>query len=163
MGKDAGQPSVDRLVVGWREYVALPQWGIASIRAKIDTGARTSAVHVENVEALPGNRVRFEVVHQRGDANSWVPVEAEIVRESRVRPSTGRRQCRYVVATTLRLGPVEKTIELSLVSRKKMLCRLLLGRTALDDGFLVDPGRTHILGVPERRRRRGRARGRTAG
>ena len=142
---DAALPS---LVIGWRESVSLPDWGIHSIKTKIDTGARTSAIHVDNLQLLPGNRVGFDVIVAIGRADkqaSRVAVQADVIRISRVRLSHGRRQRRPVVATRMRLGPIERTIELSLVSRNNMLCRLLLGRMALKGNFLVDPGKARRL------------------
>jgi hypothetical protein len=142
------------LVIGWREPVALPDWGIDTIKTKIDTGARTSAIHVDNIEHLPGNRVRFEVITSaRTDSRGRRlirrrPVETAIVRTSRVRNSAGHCEERLVVTTTLRFGPVERQIELSLVSRKRMLCRMLLGRMALKHGFLIDPTHARLLTAP---------------
>jgi len=136
------------LVIGWREPVALPDWGIDSIKTKIDTGARTSAIHVDRVQLLPRRRVRFDVIVAlpSGDGRAKrVTIETDIVRLSRVRPSDGCQQERLVVATRMRLGPVERTIELSLVSRHGMLCRMLLGRTAIKGGFLIDPQHSTLL------------------
>jgi hypothetical protein len=145
------------LIIGWREEASLPQWGIRAIKTKIDTGARTSAVHVDNVQLLPRRRVRFEViVHPaRGSRPAQrVPVETTIVRVSRVRPSHGERQERVVVRTQVRLGPVEKEIELSLVSRHGMLCRMLLGRKAVEGTFLIDPSKPSLLSRARRKRRK---------
>jgi len=144
------------LRIGWREYVSLPDWGVKGVVAKIDTGARTSAVHVEKIRRLPGRRVQFEVVTRRAKVDrpeKTVPVEAAVIRSTRVRSSTGHSQERFVVATRVRIGSVVRRIELSLVRREHMLCRMLLGRTALD-GLLVDATRTHILGegIPKRRK-----------
>lgn len=144
------------MVVGWREPVALPEWGIAAIKTKIDTGARTSAIHVDHLEELPGERVRFDVIVSAACERSpaqIVKVESDVVRTSRVKPSTGERQERLVVRTRMKLGDVEREIELSLVSRHGMRCRLLLGRTALT-GFLVDPSRPKRLARPRGTKRR---------
>ena len=143
-------------VVGWREPVALPDWGIAAIKTKIDTGARTSAIHVDNLVELPGDRVRFDVVVSASCGNlpaTRMNVETDVVRISRVKPSTGERQERLVVRTRMKLGEVERDIELSLVSRHGMLCRLLLGRTALE-GFFVDPSHAKRLARPRGTHRR---------
>ncbi len=129
-----------------------PEWGIRGIEAKVDTGARTSAVHVDNVRRLHGNRVRFDVVLGRKNQDNRVEVEARILRMSRVRASTGHRQTRYVVAAQVRIGPDNRQIELSLVRREKMLCRMLLGRTALR-GFLVDVDRRYVFGDTGRAKR----------
>lgn len=137
-------------VTGWRELVALPEWGIERVKTKIDTGARTSALHVEDIEELPNDRVRFHAILSRGKNPRRVEVEADLVRISRVRPSTGKHQERHVVATTVRLGPVEKVVEISLVCRQHMLCRMLLGRRALGDDFVVDPRKIYLFGWPKR-------------
>jgi len=148
----------DLPIVGWRERVDLPDWGVERILAKIDTGARTSSIHVENLEELPGGRVRFEVVVARASSKGperTVAVETELVRTARVRPSTGRLQRRPVVSAHVRIGRVERTVELSLVSRQHMLCRMLLGRTALDGSVLVNPGERYLLtSRPTRKSRR---------
>jgi len=147
-------PYRDRPIIGWREHAALPDWGVERIRAKIDTGARTSAVHVANVEELPGGRVRFEVVLDRRKPATTVPVEAAIVRRTRVRSSTGHSQERFVVATTLLLAQVRKEVEVSLVCRRRMLCRMLIGRTALGSDFLIDASVDHLAPVPDAARSR---------
>lgn len=132
--------------------MSLPQWGVEGVEAKVDTGARTSAVHVEDVKRLKGNRVFFHLVVSRKRPFVHVPVKADVLRVTRVRSSSGHVQERFVVATEVRIGPVLKRVELSLVRRDKMLCRMLLGRTALD-GFLIDAGRRYELGRRPRPRR----------
>ena len=150
------QQEIVTTIVGWREPVGLPDWGIRAIKTKIDTGARTSAIHVDRLEELPGDRVRFDVIVSAACERSIahiVKVESDVVRTSRVKPSTGERQERLVVRTRMKLGDVEREIELSLVSRHGMLCRLLLGRTALK-GFLVDPSSPKRLARPPGTKRR---------
>lgn len=134
-----------RTVIGWREWVALPDWDIERIRAKIDTGARTSALHVHNLEVLEDGRLKFDVVLDRRDGSRLVPVIADQVRTSHVRPSTGKRQRRHVVETRVKLGLVEKRIEVSLVDRGSMLNRMLIGRLALGADFLVSPDHTYVV------------------
>jgi hypothetical protein len=159
------------LVIGWREPVALPDWGIASIKTKIDTGARTSAIHVDRIESSAGGLVRFDVITSvRRDAQGRRlirrrPVEAAVVRTARVRNSAGVCEDRIVVATMLRVGPVERPIELGLVCRRRMLCRMLLGRKALEHGFLIDPTHARLLTAGRARGngRAGAASGRTRG
>jgi hypothetical protein len=133
----------ERLILGWRERIDIPAWGIRGVRAKIDTGARTSAIHVDGLEAVGNDRVRFEVV-VREHPRRTVAVEADVVRWTTVRPSSGRAQQRPVVRAHLRIGPIERQAEVSLVSRKGMLCRMLVGRRALH-GLLVDPGSRYLL------------------
>jgi hypothetical protein len=152
---DNATSSDGRPVIGYREYVAFPEWGINHIRAKVDTGARTSAIHVDHVEDLGEGRVRFDVVLKRTDPpEKYVPVEAELVRTSTVKPSTGKTQQRPVVRAMIHVGPVRKEIEISLVSRPHMTCRMLLGRTALGGDFLIDASLDHTLGRPKVKKRR---------
>ncbi|MFG0312574.1 MAG: ATP-dependent zinc protease, partial [Phycisphaerales bacterium] len=116
--------------------------------AKIDTGAQTSAIHVEHLEVLDGSRVRFDVVVARATKKRperTVSVETDLVRTARVRPSTGKLQRRPVVEALVQIGPVARRVELSLVSREHMLCRMLLGRTALAGSVLVDVSQTYLL------------------
>ena len=146
-------------VIGWRERVDLPEWGVTRILAKIDTGARTSSVHVEHIEPVGEGRVRFEVVVARATKTRperTMVVETDLVRTARVRPSTGRLQRRPVVEALVRIGPVERRIELSLVSREHMLCRMLLGRTALAGLVVIDASRTYLMSESPRERKKAR-------
>lgn len=135
----------EKRVIGWRERVSFPEWGIRGVETKVDTGARTSSLHVENVEHLPGDRVRFEVVLSRDHPGVHIEAEAALVRWSTIKTSTGHRQERLIVATTVRIGTFEREIEVSLVSRRGMLCRMLLGRTAIEGELVVDPDRRYLL------------------
>jgi hypothetical protein len=134
-----------RPIVGWRERVDLPEWGLKRIRAKIDTGARTSAIDVARIEELPDGRIRFEIVSRVAPSRKTHWLEATPVRSSIVKPSHGEPQHRYVCRTRMTLGPLEHDIEISLVCRKGMLCRMLLGRTALDGAALVNPAEKYLL------------------
>lgn len=145
-------------MIGWSEAVDLPDWGISGLRAKSDTGARTSALHVENIVLRPRGVVRFDVILSRRRRHRRVRVEARVTRRGRVRSSTGHYATRLFVTTTLRVGSVERQVELSLVDREKMIYRMLLGRTALE-GLLVDPMHRNVLGEPPRRRRTRKAAG----
>ena len=142
-------------VVGWRERVDLPDWGVTRLLAKSDTGANSSAVHAENIEHLDDNHVAFDVVYSRKHPERRVRVKAPIARSAIIRSSNGESHERIIVETTLRLGPIRKTIEVTLVARELMQCRMLLGRTALTPEFLVDPERTYLLTRPPKQRRRG--------
>lgn len=132
-------------IIGWRERVALPEWRIRGVRAKIDTGARTSAIHVATFEHLPNGRVRFEVVLREHPEQRTKWVEADIIRESVVKPSNGQTQVRPVVRTTLVIGPLRLLTEVGLVCRKGMLCRMLVGRRAIEGLALVDPAARNLL------------------
>ncbi len=142
----------DAVVIGFAEFVDLPKWGIVGLRGKIDTGARTSALHVENIQEVGNGRVGFDVRLHRKKADRTVHVEAKILRRGRVKPSNGDAQTRFFVLTTLRIGPVEREIEVSLVDRANMIFRMLVGRTALGHGPLVDPSRRYVLTRPKKRR-----------
>ena len=132
------------VLIGWSELVDLPDWHIRGLRAKIDTGARSSALHVDNIEPLPRNHIRYQVVLHRDDHDRRVNVVARISRRARVRSSTGEYTVRYFVKTRLRLAGVEREIEVSLVDRVDMTFRMLVGRTALAGRFHVDPGHKNL-------------------
>lgn len=134
------------IILGWRELVSLPDWGLVGIHAKIDTGARTSALHVEEVGRIDKQKVEFVLVHD-GVVRRFV---APLVRVSRVKPSSGELQERYVVETTIEIGPLRQRAEISLSSRETMLAPMLVGRRALRSKVLVDPRRRYLHGRPER-------------
>ncbi len=131
-------------VLGWRERIDFPEWGLSRIRAKVDTGARTSAIDVTNVEELPDGLLRFEVVSRTSPSIRTKTVTAPLARKSTVKPSSGKAQERYVCVTPIRIGEHEFEIEVSLVRRQGMLCRMLLGRMAIAGRFLVDPSKKYI-------------------
>ncbi len=134
-----------RHTLGWRERVDLPEWGLRGVRAKIDTGARTSAIDVAQFEHLDNGRIRFEVVSRIGPTRKTKWVEADQIRTSIVRPSHGEPQERPVCSTRIQVGPIEHEIEISLVCRKGMLCRMLLGRAAIAGIAVVDPAEMYLL------------------
>jgi hypothetical protein len=156
MDQDATASTPPHPVAGWRERVDLPEWGLHGVRAKLDTGARTSAIDVATIEHLEDGRIRFEVVgrHKPTRRTKWV--EAMPVRTSVVKPSHGKKQERFVCRTPIRIGEIETEIEISLVCRKNMLCRMLLGRTALDGRILVDSGAKYRLTEKSRKAHRAR-------
>ena len=132
-------------VIGFAELVDLPKWGIVGLRGKIDTGAKTSALHVSNIREIGNGRVGFDVRLHRRRIDRIVHVEAKILRRGRVKASSGHAQTRLFVATTLRIGQIEREIELSLVDREHMIYRMLIGRTAFGSGVLVDPSRRYVV------------------
>ncbi|MBL8069233.1 MAG: ATP-dependent zinc protease [Armatimonadetes bacterium] len=132
------------ITIGWLERVSFPDWGIDTIIAKIDTGARTSSIHAENVSEREDGLLEFDVVEHIDHVDKWVHVVCPYVRKTSVRSSSGRAQNRYVVKTRMVLGGVEKVIEITLSSRKKMLRRVLIGRTTLAKSFVVDVSRKHL-------------------
>lgn len=136
-------------IIGWREWLALPELGIPAIKAKIDTGARTSALHthfIEEFETGGKKRVRFGVRPLRKRKNLELICEADIVDFRSVKDSGGHSEMRYFVRTQAQLGGRRWVIDISLTSRKDMLFRMLLGRTALEKEFIIDPGRSYVTG-----------------
>ena len=155
-----------RFDVGWREWVALPGLGLPAIKAKVDTGARTSALHAFDIaeEAGEGGEalVGFSVHPLQRDAELTVRCRAPLVDRRRVTDSGGHREERFVVRAALVLGAREREVELTLVDRTDMLFRMLVGRTSLVPDVRVDPARSFLLGrVAARELYRDGGRGRT--
>ncbi len=139
------------IVIGWTEYVDFPEWNVKRVRAKVDTGARSSALHVENIQLLGRDEVAFDVIRNRASKRAPRRVKARISRIGRVRSSTGHTTQRIFVKTSIRMGTVDKQIELSLSDRGSMIHRMLLGRTALTGPFLIDVDKRMLLGRPTAR------------
>ena len=140
----------EKQIIGWREWVEFPEWNIR-MRAKADTGAKSSAIDCADITELPGERVRFTVRLDRKE-KKMLTLEAPIAVRKHVRSSTGHGHDRIFVETTLKLGRVEKTILVSLSCRKTMIHRLLLGRETLKEHFLVDSEVDHWA-TPKRRKK----------
>lgn len=139
----------DRLWVGWREWLALPALGVPAIKAKIDTGARTSALHVADLEAftLDGRAmVRFNVHPLQKRSEPVIDCEAAVIDQRTVTDSGGHRELRYVIQTPLQIGNSTWPIEITLTNRKGMLFRMLLGRTAMHGHIVVDPAASYCTG-----------------
>jgi hypothetical protein len=128
----------NKIVIGWKKKIDLPEWGIYGLRAKVDTGAKTSSLHVEDIEVLPHGRVRFYVVVQKKEPRKRVEVVTRVLRIARIRTNTESVATRIFVATRIHVGSVEDTIELNLEDRGNFIYRMLLGRTALTGRFVVD-------------------------
>ena len=138
--------------VGWVEYVALPSLDIAHLKAKIDTGARTSALHVARMRTVdttggPHRRPILEItVPSGGGGRLPHRVRAAVHSFVMVRDTSGRTERRPVIETTLRLGTLKRRIAVTLTNRGDMLFPVLIGRTALGPGIVVDPSRRYLLG-----------------
>ncbi len=143
----------EKIIVGWREYVDFPEWDIHKLRAKIDTGAHTSSLHVEDVTLLTHNRIRFYVVLRKKNIIYKKKVITQRIKTGHVKSSTGIKTKRWYVQTRLKIGEFEKNIVVNLVNREGMNFRMLLGRNALDETFLVDVSRSFLL--HKRKKRQG--------
>ncbi len=138
-------PGMPRLVIGRREWIALPELGVSPLNAKTDSGARSSSIHAENVELSADEKtVRFTTSnHYAGH----IVCEAAVARTARVRSSGGKAKKRIFIETDAVLpGGFRWKILISLADRSVMLCPMLLGRRALSGYFLVDPQGAHLLG-----------------
>lgn len=163
-------------IVGWREWVSLPDVGVPWIKAKLDTGARSSALHAFDIEELPAeadgtgdgagdgvghgvDRVRFSVRPWQRSEDDVVTVEYAVHDRRTVRSSSGHAEERIVVLVDVHLFGRTVTAETTLSNRDQMGFRMLIGREALRQGFVVDPGKSFLAGrAPRvvRRRNRGR-------
>jgi hypothetical protein len=139
-------------IVGWREWVGLPALGIARIKAKVDTGARTAALHAWRIERFERDGeawVRFEVHPVQRDNRTRTSCEARLAGMKAVRNSGGNLENRFVILTEVTLGTETWPIELTLTNRDQMGFRLLLGRASVRGRFVVDPSTSYRVGKPE--------------
>ncbi len=136
-------------LVGWREWCALPELGVAAIKAKIDTGARSSALHVERLEEFQRNNarwVRFELIPRSRRQRTRIVLESPVVDERLVTDSGGNRGNRLFIRTQVVIGGHSWPIEINLTNRKGMLFPMLLGRTAIAGRLHIDPAQSFLLG-----------------
>ena len=135
-------------VVGWREWAGLPELGIARVKAKIDTGARTSALHANSIEFYEVDGaawVRFDVAGE-GKSAPWH--EAPVADRRSVRSSNGGAELRFVIRTKLALGGRSWAANITLTNRERMELPMLIGREALAGRVLVDAERSWLCGQP---------------
>ncbi|MDJ0759394.1 MAG: RimK/LysX family protein [Woeseiaceae bacterium] len=139
----------DLITLGWREWVRLPDLGIKNIKAKVDTGARTSAIHAFELETFSEagrEKVAFRIHPLQHDEETIVTCVTDILDKRVVTDSGGHKEERIVIATTLDIGSYTWPIEATLTSRDTMLFRMLLGRTAIKSRAQVDPARSYLVG-----------------
>lgn len=138
--------------IGWREWVALPVLGVAGVKAKIDTGARSSSLHAFDIEEFQRderNWVRFQLHPIQKNIVETVSAEAEILEYRRIRSSSGHSETRPVIVTTVYWSEQEWPVELTLTCRDDMGFRMLLGREAIRGRFVVDAGQSWFGGKPD--------------
>lgn len=131
--------------VGWRETVSLPLFKLLNLKAKIDTGAKTSALHADDIEYVVENGkkfVKFVIVTDDGKVKK---IKTRFLEEREIKSSTGQKTIRPVVKTIIRMGRNEFEIEITLINRDLMGFKMLIGREALNGRFLINPARSNLL------------------
>lgn len=139
----------DKLRLGWREWVALPELNLPAIKAKVDTGARTSALHAFLIEPYTRDgtdMLRFKIHPIQRNQDLAVECHCPIADYREVTDSGGHREMRYVIRSLIEIGGRQWPIELTLTNRDTMRFRMLLGRRAMEDRFIVDPGASYVNG-----------------
>lgn len=147
-------------VFGWKEHASLPEWGIRKLRVKLDTGARTSALHVEDLRVVDHDEVdgeelaviRFDVLVGSRDAPKRRTVTAQTLAQKRVRDTGANAEERHVVRTRFVCGPLDHPIDITITDRSGMNFRMLVGRLALEGHALVDPARGYLHSAKPPRR-----------
>ena len=143
--------TVKRPVIGWREWVQLPDLGVHEIKAKVDTGADNSSLHAFEMERFERDgveMVRFELHPRQRKKKPSISCEAEVVGEKKVKNPGGRREIRPIIRTTLVVAGKDIEARVNLTTRDEMTFRMLLGRRTIRKNFLVDPGRSYLGGRP---------------
>lgn len=144
----------DKPVLGWREWIGFPDLGIVQIKAKVDSGARTSCLHAFRVEPFERDGrswVSFDIHPQQGNTDEVITCEAPVLDKRAVRDSGGHEEIRYVIETTIRIGERSHTAEVTLTDRDTMKFRVLLGRSMFRGKYLVDASRSYLCGKKKRK------------
>jgi hypothetical protein len=147
--KTGASPATTPVIIGWREWLNLPALGISGVKAKIDTGARTSALHAFYTEFFlrdDQDWVRFGVHPDQGDNSREIHCESPVLERRVVTDSGGHKEERPVIVTDIDFNGYKRQIEITLTDRDTMRFKMLLGRTAIRRGFLVSPGQSFMLG-----------------
>ena len=145
-----------RRILGWREYIEIPELGIIGpnrIKAKIDSGARSCALHAINIRYFQkegASWIAFDVHPRQRDNKSLVSCQAPLLEVRSVKDSGGKRTLRPVILTKVKLGDSVVPIELTLIARDSMGFRMLIGRQAIRGRYLIDPGSSFILSQKKR-------------
>ncbi len=144
-------------VIGWREWLVLPDLGVSSIKAKIDTGARSSALHAFDMQLIEEDgirRVQFAIHPDQRRDRRIITATAEILEHREIRSSNGQITLRPVIVTHVTLFGLTFPIELTLANRDQMGFRMLLGRQALRERFLVDSGQSYLGGHRKKKKKK---------
>ena len=146
----------NKIIVGWREWISLPDLGIKSIKAKMDTGAKTAALHTYFIEPVNNSEkpmVRFGIHPMQKSDKNGIICTADIFDERRIVDSGGHPELRYIIRTSILVGNKKWLIDLSLTNREQMRFRLLLGRTTISEQLIIDPKLSFTLGRPIKAKR----------
>ena len=151
--------SKEKAVLGWREWLGFPELGIPQVKAKVDTGARTSCLHAFSVKPFQREEqtwVNFGIHPLQGNNSEEIWCEAPVKEQRTVRDSGGHEELRYVIETLVTIGAAEHRVEVTLTDRDTMKFRVFLGRTAIRGQYLVDSGRSYLKGKKKRSRKQAR-------
>tara|TARA_R110000772_G_scaffold218033_3_gene328653 strand:- start:341 stop:841 length:501 start_codon:yes stop_codon:yes gene_type:complete len=142
-------PDTKKVTIGNQEWCAFPELNIPAVKARVDSGAKTSSLHAFNIKSIERNGedwVGFDIHPIQKDKKTNIYCEAPLVDQRLVKSSNGKSKRRFVILATLRLGDMSWPIELTLANRDSMGYRMLLGREAMTGKFIIDPDESFMLG-----------------